>query len=171
VICVSDNLPWRLGYGTVKAMEDSANAESAGESDSERRRRRRRRRKKKSRGIFSAETSRLLRLARWGIGVCVMLMTWAYGLYVIDRLGWSAAMFFPAGIVGMIAVEGALSIPFIAVAVAIAAFLWRVDADPLGALRFAGMACLGVGLVYVVWRLFVFLIVKREVTRAEAGYK
>jgi hypothetical protein len=150
-------------------MEED-NVGVAGESDSERRRRRRRRRKKKKEGM-SAETAQLLRLARWGVGGLVMVATWAYGLYVIEKLGWGALIFFPAGIAAMLCIASALSIPFVAFIVAVVAFLWRIDSGPLGGLRFAGMAFAGVGALYGVWRLFVFLIVKREVTRNEAGYK
>jgi hypothetical protein len=150
-------------------MEED-NVGVAGESDSERRRRRRRRRKKKKDGM-SAETAQLLRLARWGVSGLVMVATWAYGLYVIEKLGWGALIFFPAGIAAMLCIASALSIPFVAFIVAVVAFLWRIDSGPLGGLRFAGMAFAGVGALYGVWRLFVFLIVKREITRNEAGYK
>jgi len=150
--------------------EDKESSALEGESDSERRRRRRRRRKDKKRGM-SAETAQLLRLVRWGIGIVVMVATWAYGLYVIDKLGWGALIFFPAGIAGMVCIAAALSIPFITFVVAVVAFLWRIDAGPMGALRYAGMAFAVVGALYSVWRLFVFLIVKREVTRNEAGFK
>jgi hypothetical protein len=150
--------------------EDNDSSVFEGESDSERRRRRRRRRKNKKRGI-SAETARLLRLARWGIGILVMVATWAYGVYVIGKLGWAALIFFPAGIAAMVCISAALAIPFITFVVAVVAFLWRIDAGPMGALRYSGMAFAAVGAFYTVWRLFVFLIVKREVTRNEAGYK
>jgi hypothetical protein len=150
--------------------EDKDSSAFEGESDSERRRRRRRRRKNKKRGI-SAETARLLRLARWGTGILVMVATWAYGLYVIDKLGWGALIFFPAGAVAMVCIAAALSIPFITFVVVVVGFLWRIDSGPLGALRYSGMAFIAVGALYTVWRLFVFLIVKREVTRNEAGYK
>jgi hypothetical protein len=120
---------------------------------------------------MSAETKQLLRLVRWGVGGLVMVATWAYGLYVIDKLGWGAAIFFPAGIVGLVCIAAALSIPFVTFVAVVVAFLFRIDSGPLGALRYAGMAFAAVGAFYTVWRLFVFLIVKREVTRNEAGYK
>jgi len=150
--------------------EDKDSFAFEGESDSERRRRRRRRRKDKKRGI-SAETARLLLLARWGTGILVMVATWAYGLYVIDKLGWAALIFFPAGIVAMVSIAAALSIPFITFVVVVVAFLWQVDSGPMGALRYSGMAFIAVGAFHTVWHLFVFLIVKHEVTRNEAGYK
>jgi hypothetical protein len=150
--------------------EDKDSSAVEGESDSERRRRRRRRRKSKKRGM-SAGTARLLRLARWASGILVMVATWAYGLYVIDKLGWAALIFFPAGIVAMVCIASALSIPFITFVVVVVAFLWRIDSGPMGALRYAGMAFIAVGALYTVWRLFVFLIVKHEVTRNEAGFK
>ena len=53
----------------------------------------------------------------------------------------------------------------------VVACLWRSDFGLWGALRYGGMAFVAVGALYAVWRLFVFLIVKREVTRNEAGYK
>jgi hypothetical protein len=150
--------------------EDKDSSAFEGESDSERRRRRRRRRKSKKQRM-SVETAQLLRLARWGIGILVMVATWGYGLYVVDKLGWGALIFFPAGIAGMVCIAAALSIPFITFVVVVVAFLWRIDSGPMGALRYAGMAFAAVGALYTVWRLFVFLIVKREVTRNEAGYK
>jgi hypothetical protein len=154
-------------------MEDDKESSAfEGESDSERRRRRRRRRKsKKKKEGMSAETAQLLRLARYGVGGLVMLATWGYGLYVIDKLGWGALIFFPAGIVGGLCIAAALSIPFITFVVVVVACLWRSDSGLWGALRYGGMAFVAVGAGYAVWRLFVFLIVKREVTRNEAGYK
>jgi hypothetical protein len=151
--------------------EDNESAAFAGESDSERRRRRRRRRKKKNKEGMSAETAHLLRLTRWGVGGLVMVATWGYGIYVIDKLGWGASIFFPAGIAAMVCIASALSIPFVTFVAVVVVFLWRIDSGPLVGLRYAGMAFVGVGALYGVWRLFVFLIVKREVTRNEAGYK
>jgi hypothetical protein len=120
---------------------------------------------------MSAENAQLLRLARWGVGGLVMAATWSYGIYVAEKLGWGALIFFPAGIAGMVCIAAALAIPFVTFVAVVVAFLWRIDSGPLVGLRYAGMAFAGVGASYTVWRLFVFLIVKREVTRNEAGYK
>lgn len=120
---------------------------------------------------MSVETAQLLRLARWGVGALVMLATWGYGIYVADKLGWGALIFFPAGLAGFVFIPAALSIPFITFLAVVVAFLWRIDTGPMNSLRYAGMAFAGVGALYSVWRLFVFLIVKREVTRNEAGFK
>ena len=120
---------------------------------------------------MSAEMVQLLRLARWGVGGLVMLATWGYGIYVADKLGWGALIFFPAGLVGGVCIASALSIPFVTFVVVVVACLWRSDSGLWGALRYGGMAFVAVGAGYAVWRLFVFLIVKREVTRNEAGYK
>lgn len=154
-------------------MEDDREiATSAGESDSERRRRRRRRRKKKKKDEgMTAETAQLLRLTPWGVGGLAMVATWGYGIYLIDKLGWGAAIFIPAGIAAMLCIAAALSIPFITFVAVVVAFLLRIDSGPLIGLQYAGMAFGSVGTLYAVWRLFVFLIVKREVTRDEAGYK
>jgi hypothetical protein len=151
--------------------EDKDSSAFEGESDSERRRRRRRRRTKKKKEGMSVETAQILRLARWGIGILVMLATWGYGVYVADRLGWGALVFFPAGLAGMACITAALSIPFISFLAAVVMFLLKIDGGPENALRYAAFAFAGVGALYTVWRLFVFLIVKREVTRNEAGYK
>jgi hypothetical protein len=129
------------------------------------------RKKKKEDGV-SAETAQfLLRLLRWGVGALVMFATWAYGFYVAEKLGWGAAIFFPVGVAAMLCVEAALAIPIITVIVVVVAFLIQIDAGPLIGLRNASIALAGVGALYSIWRLFVFLIVKREVTRIEAGYK
>jgi hypothetical protein len=152
--------------------DDRETADFGGESDSERRRRRRRRRKKKKEEGMSAETAHLLlRLVRWGVGGLVMLATWAYGFYVADKLGWGAVIFFPAGIAAMLCVAAALAIPITTLIVVVVAFLLRIDSGLLIGLRNASIAFAGVGALYAIWRLFVFLIVKREVTRTEAGYK
>src|ERR1700712_4103294 len=123
-------------------MEDDKDSFALeGESDSERRRRRRRRRKsKKKKQGMSAETAQLLRLARYGVGGLVMLATWGYGLYVVDKLGWGALIFFPAGLIGGVCVASALSIPFITFVVVVVACLWRSDSGLWGALRYGGMA-------------------------------
>lgn len=121
---------------------------------------------------MSAETAQvLLRLARWGVGGLVMLATWAYGFYVVDRLDWAALIFFPAGIAAMLCVASALAIPIITLVVVVVAFLLRIDSGLWVGLRAASIAFVGVGALYAIWRLFVFLIVKREVTPTEAGYK
>jgi hypothetical protein len=156
-----------------KRMEiDREIADLASESDSEHRRRRRRRRRKKNEEGMSPEAAQLLlRLARWGVGGVVMLATWIYGFYVADKLGWGAAIFFPAGILAMLCVVAALSIPIATLIVVVVAFVLRIDSGPLAGLRDASIAFAGVGALYAIWRLFVFLIVKREVTPGEAGYK
>jgi hypothetical protein len=150
---------------------DDGNAEIESDSERRRRRRRHRRRKKKKTEGMSDETVQLLRLARWGVGGLVMLATWAYGVYVADKLGWGALIFFPAGLAAMVCISYALAIPFVTFLIVVVAFLMKIDGGPLAGLRFAGMAFAGVGALYAVFRFFVFMIVKREVTRNEAGYK
>ena len=170
-VCV---LLHNLSYGIIAMMEsqsDPRTADFVGESDSERRRRRRRRRKKKEEDASSVETAQLFRLARWSTGGLVMMATWIYGFYLIDKLSWSAAIFFPAGIAAMLCVAAALSIFFTTLLVVVVAFLLRVDSGLAVGLRDAGIAFMAVGALHATWRLFVFLIVKREVTRTEAGYK
>ena len=151
--------------------DDNAKADFAGESDSERRRRRRRKRTKKKRVGISVETAQLLRLTRWGIGVLVMLSTWGYGFYISDKLGWKALIAFPVGIAALFCIAAALSIPFVSFLAAVVLFLLKIDSGLDNALRYAGFGFAAVGALYTMWRLFVFLIVKREVTRNEAGYK
>jgi riboflavin transporter FmnP len=143
------------------------------ESDSERRRRRRRRRKKKQGTETSTETQRLLFLARWAAGGLALLATWAYGMYVFSttNLGLGALIFFPAGFVAMIGISYALAIPFYAVLAMIVGFLSRIDSGPLIGLQRAAMAFVAIGILNGVWRIFVFFMTKREVTRNEAGYK
>jgi hypothetical protein len=149
---------------------DSESADPAGAVRSERRRRRRRSAKKKN-DDAGAELALLLRLARWAVGCIAMIAIWGYGFYVVDKLGWGAAIFFPAGIVAMLCIASALAIPFITFLAVIVAFLMRIDSGLLVGLRNAGIVFIGVGALHRIWRLFVFLIVKREVTRNEAGYK
>lgn len=120
---------------------------------------------------MSVETAQLLRLARWGVGVLVMLAAWGYGFYISEKLGWKALIAFPVGIVAMFCITSALSIPFISFLAAVVLFLLKIDGGLENALRYAGFAFVAVGALYAVWRLFVFLIVKREVTRNEAGFK
>ena len=151
--------------------EDKEGSAFAGESDSERRRRRRRRRTKKKKEGMSVETTQLLRLARWGIGILVMLAVWCYGFYIAEKLGWKALIAFPVGIAALFCIAAALSIPFISFIAAVVLFLLKIDTGLDNALRYAGFGFAAVGALYTVWRLFVFLIVKREVTRNEAGYK
>ena len=150
----------------------SASDAAAEESDSERRRRRRRRRKKKGKET-SAETQRLLFLARWAAGGLALLATWAYGVYVFSTtsLGFGALIFFPAGIVAMIGISYALAIPFFAMLAMIVGFLSRIDSGPLIGLQRAAMAFVAIGILNGVWQIFVFFLTKREVTRNEAGYK
>ena len=144
----------------------------AGEADSERRRRRHRRRsKKKEEGISPEAVQLVLRWTRWGIGFLAMLATWTYGLYVADKLGWTALVFLPAGFAAMICVEGALAIPIFALIAVVVAFVLRIDSGPLVGLLTAGVAFTGVGGLFSIWRLFVFFVVKREVSPTEAGYK
>ena len=143
---------------------------AAEESDSERRRRRRRRKKKKGKET-SAETQRLLFLARWAVGGLSLLATWAYGFYVSPILGWGALIFFPAGIVAMIGISYALAIPFYAMLAMIVGFLSRIDSGPLIGLQRAAMAFVAIGILNGVWQIFVFVMTKREVTRNEAGFK
>ncbi len=135
------------------------------------RRRRRRRSKRKGEDGLSAETRHLLKLARWTVGGIVMLATWAYGVYVIPKLGWGAAMFFPAGAVAMVCIASALSIPFVSILLMIVGFLLAIDGGPLAGLRRAGMAFVAVGGLNAVWQTMMFFLSKREVTRNEAGYK
>lgn len=148
----------------------ASDADAAEESDSERRRRRRRRKKKKGKET-SAETQRLLFLARWAAGGLALLATWAYGIYVSPILGWGALIFFPAGIVAMIGISYALAIPFYAMLAMIVGFLSRIDSGPLIGLQRAAMAFVAIGILNGVWRIFVFFMTKREVTRNEAGFK
>jgi hypothetical protein len=144
--------------------------EDVGESDSERRRRRRKRRKKKKEGL-SQDTLHLLMLARWGLGALAMLTTWGYGIFMIETLGWKASIFFPAGVAALVCIVGALAVPFITFLVALLAFLSMADAGPLVGLRRAGLAFAGVGALSAAWRIFLFVLNKRQVTRNEAGYK
>jgi riboflavin transporter FmnP len=160
----------------VTGMESepgSSASEVAQESDSERRRRRRRRRKKKKGTETSAETQRLFFLARWAAGALLMFATWAYGMYVYSttNLGWGALIFLPAGIVAMIGLSYALAVPFFAVLAMIVGFIYRINSGPIIALQGAVMAFVAVGILNGVWRIFVFFLTKREVTRNEAGYK
>lgn len=150
----------------------NASEDAGEESDSERRRRRRRRRRRKSRDN-SAEVKQLLRVARWGAGVLALLATWAYGVYVYNTttLGWGALIFFPAGFVSMLGISYAFAVPFFAVLGMIVAFLYRVNSGPVIALQFSLMAFVGIGILNAVWRIFVFFMTKREVTRNEAGFK
>jgi ABC-type multidrug transport system fused ATPase/permease subunit len=143
------------------------------ESDSERRRRRRRRRKKKKSEETSAETQRLLFLARWAAGALVMFAVWAYGVYVYSTtsLGFGALIFLPAGIAAMICISYALAVPFFAVLAMIVGFIYRINSGPLIALQVAFMAFVAIGALNGVWQIFVFFLTKREVTRNEAGYK
>ena len=161
-----------LQHADRRMENDREIADYDGESDSERRRRRRRRRrKKKDEGISPEAAQLLLRLARWGVGGLVMLATWGYGFYVVDKVGWGATIFFPVGIAAMICVAAALAIPIVSLIVAVIAFMLRIDSGPSVGMRDASLAFAGVGALYAIFRLFVFLIVKREVTRNEAGYK
>ena len=154
----------------MESESGSKASEAAEESDSERRRRKRRRRRRKVKQA-SVETQRLLLLARWSVGGLAMLATWAYGVWVTNVLGWGALIFFPAGIAAMICISYALAVPFITFLAIIVAFLSRVDSGPLVGLQRAGMAFVAVGALNGVWRMFVFLMTKREVTRNEAGFK
>ena len=168
-------MPWPLSYGTVTEMESepgSSASDAAEESDSERRRRRRRRRKKKKGKETSAETQRLLFLARWTVGALVMLATWGTGIYTFFEKGpLYALLYFPAGIAALIGVSYGLAIPFVAVLAMIVGFIYRINSGPIMAFQFALVAFVGVGILNGVWRIFVFVLTKREVTRNEAGYK
>jgi hypothetical protein len=142
------------------------------ESDSERRRRRRRRRKKKKGSQVSVETQRLLLIARWAVGALVMLATWGTGIYTFfDKGPLYALLYFPAGIAALIGVSYALAIPFVAVLAMIVGFIYRINSGPIIAFQFALVAFVGVGILNGVWRIFVFFMTKREVTRNEAGFK
>jgi hypothetical protein len=151
---------------------DGAAEDGEGESDSERRRRRRRRKRRKGKQA-SVETLQLLLVARWAVGFLAMLATWAYGIYVYNTtpLGWGALIFFPAGIAAMVCISYALAIPFFAFIGIIVGLLSRIDSGLLIGIQRGAMAFVAVGAVHAVWRLFVFLLTKREVTRNEAGYK
>lgn len=143
------------------------------ESDSERRRRRRRRRRRKKGTDGDAELKQLLMIARWAAGALTMFAIWGYGFYIASttNLGWGATIFFPVGIVGMIGISYALAVPFWAVLAMIVAFIYRINSGPINALQFALFAFVGVGILNGVWRIFVFFMTKREVTRNEAGFK
>jgi hypothetical protein len=157
---------------TSMESETGSGGDTEGESKGEYRRRRRRRSKRKGDdGGLSAETRHLLMLARWATGGLVMLATWAYGVYVIPKLGWGAAMFFPAGAAAMVCIASALSVPFISVLLMIVGFLLQIDAGPQAGLRRAAMAFVAVGALNAVWKTMMFFLSKREVTRNEAGYK
>jgi hypothetical protein len=160
----------------VTGMEEDTGSKASDaveETDSERRRRRRRRRKKKNGSKASVETQRLLLLARWTAGVLVMFATWAYGVYVYSTtpLGLGALIFLPVGILAMIGISYALAIPFVAMLAMIVGFLTRIDSGPLIGMQRAAMAFVAVGILNGVWRMFVFFMTKREVTRNEAGFK
>src|SRR4051812_33585596 len=100
----------------MESEHGSSASDAAEESDSERRRRRRRRRKKRKGKETSAETQRLLFLARWGAGVLVMLATWGTGIYTFfDKGPLYSLLYFPAGIAALIGVSYALAVPFVAV--------------------------------------------------------
>jgi hypothetical protein len=168
-------LPWPVSYGTVTPMESepgSSASDAAEESDSERRRRRRRRKKRKGKQA-TAETQRLFLLARWAVGGLTMLAAWGCGIYVYDTTGsfWGGMLYFPAGIAAMICVSYALAVPFVTMLAMIVGFLLRIDSGLLIGLQRAGMAFLAIGALNGVWRIFVFFMTKREVTRNEAGYK
>lgn len=100
-----------------------------------------------------------------------MLAVWAYGIYVIDVIGWKASIFFPAGIAAMVCIVGALAIPFISFLVVLLAFLSMADAGPMVGLRRAGMGLAAVGALNAAWQTFLYVLSKRQVTRNEAGYK
>ena len=142
------------------------------ETDSERRRRRRRRRKKKKGNEASAEMQRLFVIARWALGVLVMLVTWGTGIYTLfDKGPLYALLYFPAGIAALIGVSYALAVPFVSVLAMIVGFIYRINSGPIIALQFALVAFVGVGILNGIWRIFVFFMTKREVTRNEAGFK
>ena len=142
------------------------------ESDSERRRRRRRRRKKKKASQASVETQRLFLVARWAAGALVMFATWGTGIYTLFDKGLVySLLYFPAGIAALIGVSYALAIPFVAVLAMIVGFIYRINSGPIIALQFALIAFIGIGILNGVWRIFVFFLTKREVTRNEAGFK
>ena len=150
----------------------SSASDAAEESDSERRRKRRRRRKKKGKET-SAETQRLLFLARWTVAVLVMFGAWGCGIYVYvttDSI-LKGLLFLPAGVAALICVSYALAVPFFAMLAMIVGFLSRIDSGPLMGLQRAAMAFVAIGILNGVWRIFVFVLTKREVTRNEAGYK
>jgi hypothetical protein len=159
----------------VTGMEEDTGSKASDaveESDSERRRRRRRRRKKKKGSQVSVETQRLLLIARWAVGALVMLATWGTGIYTFfDKGPLYALLYFPAGIAALIGVSYALAIPFVAVLAMIVGFIYRINSGPIIAFQFALVAFVGVGILNGVWRIFVFFMTKREVTRNEAGFK
>jgi hypothetical protein len=157
----------------MESEPGSSASDAAEESDSERRRRRRRRRKKKKGKETSAETQRLLFLARWTAGTLSMFVAWGCGIYVYVRTDsiLKGLLFLPAGVAALICVSYALAVPFFAMLAMIVGFLLRIDSGPLIGLQRAGVAFLAVGALNGVWQIFVFVMTKREVTRNEAGFK
>ena len=156
----------------MESEPGSGASDAAEESESERRRRRRRRRKKKKGKETSTEVQRLWFLARWALGVLAMLATWGAGIYILfDKGPTYALLYFPAGIAALIGISYALAVPFVAVLAMIVGFIYRINSGPVNALLFALIAFVGVGILNGVWRIFVFVMTKREVTRNEAGFK